>query len=124
MFFTKKTQVLKDTPQDRKRKQLQNDLHHKEKHLHNVVWTVLSRKIAAEVYPDGADKESARKELEYARKVVLNCVADYDLSKKELVDYINSNIFETTKDWPTVVMIRKSHDIVERACEDFYGVWR
>lgn len=51
MFFTKKTQVLKDTPQDRKRKQLQNDLHHKEKHLHSVVWTVLSRKIAAGYIP-------------------------------------------------------------------------
>ena len=123
MFFSKKNQDIKDTPQDSKRKQLQSDLRHKENHLHGVVWTVLSKKIAGDVYPEGADKELAKDELEYAKKFVLNCVADYDSSRKEIMDYVNNNIFETTKDWP-VDHFRRSHDIVERACEDFYGVWR
>lgn len=64
------------------------------------------------LYPVGPDKDAAQREAEAAKRFLLCCIGAYDAIRRELADYAKKNnagcIAET------------SHDIVEKAYEEFY----
>lgn len=122
MFFNKKKNKIEDTPEDKIRKKLQNDLYFQESVLRNRVKNTLARIIAVSVYPDGADKTSAKNEAEEAQHLLLCEIGEYDLALRELNNYIKNHVFVvTTIRYPrSNDRLATSHQIIKDACLEFY----
>jgi hypothetical protein len=121
MFFNKKKNKIEDTPEDKIRKKLQNDLYYQESILRNRVKNTLARIIAISVYPEGEDKTSAKNEAAEAQCSVLCEIGEYDLILRELKSYIENHVFVTTTRYPrNNERLATSHQIIKDVCMEFY----
>lgn len=73
--------------------------------------TIIKQGVIA-LYPIGPDKDVAQKEAEAAKRSLLCCIGAYDARQQELVNYAKKN--------NTNCMTVTSHDIIEKAYEEFY----
>lgn len=73
--------------------------------------TIIKQGVLA-LYPVGPDKDAAQKEAEAAKRFLLCCIGAYDARRQELADYAKKN--------NTGCIAVTSHDIVEKAYEEFY----
>lgn len=73
--------------------------------------TIIKQGVIA-LYPAGPDKDVAQKEAEAAKRFLLCCIGAYDTRRQELADYAKKN--------NTGCIAATSHDIVEKAYEEFY----
>ena len=81
----------------------------------------LIKKLAIEVYPEGADKQAAQKELDEAQRSLICAIGAMDARRQEMIDYYTTN-FEKIKDenYKSPQFYPKSHDTVEFAIQCFY----
>lgn len=59
--------------------------------LESAVRTVLHKQDVIDVYPSGADKERAQKELDTARESLLSKIAQYDDYRAQYFEYLRKN---------------------------------
>lgn len=114
-FFLKK-ETEQETYED---KQLIKLLHECYKEMDKLEDQVLQTIIAnnvVELYPDGADKNKAIKDSEHKKRMLLCCVATYDLKRTNYINY-----FEKTRD-KRVITKNYIRDFVEshKIIEQFY----
>ena len=76
-----------------------------------VIRTIIKQGVLA-LYPVGPDKDAAQREAEAAKRFLLCCIGAYDARLQELTDYAKKN--------NAGCIAATSHDIVEKAYEEFY----
>lgn len=95
MFFNffKKKKVEQETYEDKQLIKLLYDCYEAmDKLKEQVLQTIITNNVV-ELYPDGADKNKAIKDSEHEKRMLLCCVATYDLKRTNYINY-----FEETRD--------------------------
>ena len=105
MLFGKKSVASKEDP---RLIELENARQNACISLKAAVKRAIIKQGVITLYPVGPDKDAAQKEAEAAKRFLLCCIGAYDARRQELVDYTTGYIAAT------------SHDIVEKAYEEFY----
>jgi hypothetical protein len=118
-MFGKRKNKVTSTLQDRKIKNLQADRYDAWKEVERRAEQVLIRNGAIEMYPEGADKEKAKKDAESAKRILISAVAVYD----DLCNQYKKAFEEpfervTTKDYKCIC--KPSHEIIEDCYKNFY----
>lgn len=118
-MFGKKKNVVVDTIQDKKIKELRSDRYDAWRRVEEATEKVIVRNGVIDLYPDGADKDKAKRDADSAKVGLLAAMAVYDDLRNQYIQALNAP-FEraTTKDWHTVAPT--SHEIIERTYEKFY----
>lgn len=80
--------------------------------LEDAVKRTIIKQGVVTLYPAGPDRDAAQKEAEAAKRFLLCRIGAYDARRQELADYAK------TKN--TGCTAATSHDIVEKAYEEFY----
>lgn len=95
MFFNffKKKEAEQETYEDKQLIKLLYDCYEAmDKLKEQVLQTIITNNVV-ELYPDGADKNKAIKDSEHEKRMLLCCVATYDLKRTNYINY-----FEETRD--------------------------
>ena len=119
LFNKKKSLANKDTPLDKSLKAIEIE-------REDTVYSILERAKrviicngAIDIYPDGADKEVAKREAEKAKELLLCAIGHHDDIRRRYLEAINDTGERRTTTYygsnpPT------SHYWVETAYEEFY----
>ena len=116
MFGKKKNEVF-DTANDLAVKRIANELAEAHGLINERVKTVMLRIGVIELYPEGADKEAAKRDAEKAKQSLLNAVAIYDDAACRYNQAIIKENRNTTLDYRSKSLT--SHEVVEKAYEYF-----
>ena len=116
-MFDKKKNV--DTAQDKRVKKLHSDRYDAWLKVEEATEKVIVCNGVIDLYPDGADKDKAKRDADNAKEGLLAAMAVYDDLRNQQKQAFDTP-FErvTTKDWHTVILT--SHDIVEKTYKKFY----
>ena len=81
----------------------------------------LTKKLAIEVYPEGADKQTAKEDLEVAQQKLICAIGSMDARRQEMINYYTTNL-EKLKDenYKSPQFYSTSHETVEWAIKMFY----
>lgn len=109
MLFDKKPVVSKEDP---RLVELDNARQYACISLKAAVKRAIIKQGVITLYPVGPDKDAAQKEAEAAKRFLLCCIGTYDARRQELADYAEKN--------NTGCIAATSHDIIEKAYEEFY----
>ena len=118
MFFTK-TQPITDTMQDKKVKELAYDISEESARITDYATKVIVRNGAIELYPEGADKEKAKKDAQSARMLLLSAIGVYDDLIRQYKEALASN-YERVTTLHYSAKYLTSHEIVENVYKNFY----
>lgn len=112
-MFGKKEKVI-ETYEDKKAKELNNEIGEAGRVLRERVEKVIICKGVIELYPEGPDKEKAIKDLEQAKYSLLCAIGRYDSALSELKNYLIvtqdkrvTTVYYNANSWST------SHKIIE-----------
>lgn len=85
------------------------------------VENVLTKKLAIEVYPEGADKERAKQDLEKAQHSLICHVGAMDARRQEMLEYY-TKWYEKLKpfNWRSPYDYGTSHETIECAVKNYY----
>lgn len=111
-MFVRKKNIVNDTMLDKKIKNLHSDRHDAWCRIKEAVELVIVRNGVIELYPEGVDKEKAKKDAESAKQHLISAVAVYDdlcNQYKQAFEELYERV--TTKDWNLI--IKPSHEIIE-----------
>ena len=116
MFFNffKKKKVEQETYEDKQLIKLLYDCYEAmDKLKEQVLQTIITNNVV-ELYPDGADKNKAIKDSEHEKRMLLCCVATYDLKRTNYINY-----FEETRDKRVTTKnytrdVAESHKVIEQ----------
>lgn len=114
-MFGKKKTIVADTANDLVVKQITNELAEAHGLINEKVKTVILRIGVIELYPEGADKEAAKRDAEKAKQSLLSAVAIYDEAACRYNQAIAKDNRKTTLDYRSKSLT--SHEIIEKAYE-------
>lgn len=118
MFFTK-TQPITDTMQDKKIKELAYDISEEGARITDYATKVIVRNGAIELYPEGVDKEKAKKDAQSAKIHLLCAIGAYDDLVRQYKEALTSSLERVTTLHYSAKYLT-SHEIVENAYKYFY----
>ena len=119
-MFGKKKNVVVDTMQDKRVKELRADRYDAWRRVEEATEKVIVRNGVVDLYPDGADKDKAKRDADSAKEVLLAAMAVYDDLRNQYIQAFNSPLERvTTKDWQCIA--KTSHEIVEETYKNFYA---
>lgn len=114
-FFKKKEAELeKETYEDKQLIKLFYECYEEVYKLkEQVLQTIISNNVV-ELYPDGTDKNKAIKDSEHEKRMLLCCVATYDLKRTNYINYFEETRDKrvTTKNYTRDVV--ESHKVIEQ----------
>lgn len=115
MFNRKKE--IQDNIYDRKRKEYKLEYMESGSRLRQTVENVFVKNEVINLYPEGPDKEQAKKDAEKAKHTLLCAIGEYDCIQNEYKNYYLKNIdnFQTTVNWDMPLFANTSHYIIESA---------
>ena len=119
LFSKKKNLENVDTALDKRIKEIEGDQARTTYSILERAKKVIICNGAIDLYPEGADKEAAKKEAESAKELLLCVIGHYDDLRRQYLEAINENGERRT----TVHYScnpPKSHFWVEKAYEEFY----
>lgn len=117
-MFNKKEKII-DTQTDLMLKEKNSKLSDIRFDLKTAVAKVIVTNGVIELYPEGADKEKAKKTAENKKMIMLSLIGKYDDLKNQLNELLKREDRNTTKDWINYTIT--SHEIVENVYEDFFN---
>lgn len=109
MLFGKKSVASKEDP---RMIELEKAMQNACISLKAAVKRAIIKQGVVTLYPVGPDKDVAQREAEAAKRFLLCCIGAYDARRQELADYAEKN--------NTGCIAATSHDIIEKAYEEFY----
>lgn len=112
MFGKRKNEVF-DTAYDLAVKRLADEVGEAAYRISERVEKVMVRLGVIELYPEGADKEKAKRDAETSRQSLLNAVAIYDDLANQYEKAIAQNDRQTTLDYKRKLLT--SHELIEIA---------
>ena len=112
-MFGKKKTIITDTANDLVVKRIANELAEASHRISERVEKVMIRLGVIELYPEGADKEKAKRDAETSRQSLLNAVAIYDDLANQYEKAITRNDRQTTLNYKTSLLT--SHELIENA---------
>lgn len=119
-MFGKKKNVVVDTMQDKRVKELRADRYDAWRRVEEATEKVIVCNGVVGLYPDGADKDKAKKDADSAKEGLLAAMAVYDDLRNQYIQAFNSPLERvTTKDWQCIA--KTSHEIVEETYKNFYA---
>lgn len=83
--------------------------------ISNIIGDILIKKLAIDVYPDGADKARAIKDYEHAKYQLLCLIGEYDDEYQQYLNRVKNK--EQEEEFPPVY---SSHELIERYVSEFY----
>ena len=120
MFFKKKRPINQDTTLDKKIKTLNDERLSTAYSIRERAKRVIICNGAIDLYPEGADKEAAKKVAENAKHLLLCSIGHYDdLRRQYLNAFAEKGERNTTIHWTKEC--KRSHEWVEMAYEEFYN---
>ena len=111
-MFGKKKIEIRDTSADLLVKKIANELAEAHCRISERVEKVICRNGVIELYPEGADKEKAKRDAEKAKQSLLSAVAIYDDVANQYQKAITKENRVTTINYRNQIMT--SHEIIER----------
>ena len=117
MFGKRKDEVF-DTVYDLAVKRLANEVSEAAYRISERVEKVIVRIGVIELYPEGADKERAKRDAETSRQSLINAVAIYDDLANQYEKAIAQNDRQTTLQYKRKLLT--SHELIEKAYERNY----
>ena len=119
LFSKKKNLANVDTALDKRIKEIEGDRARASFSILERAKRVIICNGAIDLYPEGADKEAAKKEAENAKELLLCAIGHYDDLRRQYLEAI-----EDKGERRTTVRYScnppKSHFWVEKAYEEFY----
>ena len=111
--------INQDTALDNKIKELNNERLATAHKIRERAKRVIICNGAIDIYPEGADKEKAKRDAEQAKHLLLCSVGHYDdLRRQYLNAFAEKGERNTTAYWTKEC--KRSHEWVEMAYEEFY----
>lgn len=106
---------------DEKLEEYLSQLEHAMWDLQKVVKEVLTKKLAVEVYPEGADKEQAKQDLAKAQRSLICHVGAVDARRQEAIDYYNTHL-DSLKDfnYKHPSLYSTGHQVIENTIKSYY----
>lgn len=119
MFKRKLPQEI-ETVEDRTRIRLHKEVSDLSIRIREEVRRVVVKEGAANLYPEGADKDAAKKEAERAKYSLICAVGAFDVAIAEYRKFCQDNLekFITTSNYSSLVNWN-SHQIIESEYESF-----
>lgn len=117
MFTSKKRPAL--NPMDTAVIKMHSDLVSYALVLERAVKTVIVCANVINLYPDGPDRDEAKKTYAESQRSLLGIVGEYDAKRRGLMDYRQKNalyLVETKR----YVILPTSHEVVQRAYANLY----
>lgn len=119
MFFKKKKTNNQDTPLDKKIKEVDGERLATAFTIRERAKKVITCNGAIDLYPEGPDKEAAKKEAEKAKYLLLCSIGHYDNLRREYLNALaEKGERNTTIHWTKEC--KRSHEWVEMAYEEFW----
>ena len=119
LFGKKKSNLNTDTALDKKIKELDNERLETAFAIRERAKKVIVCNGAIDLYPEGADKEAAKREAERAKNLLLCSIGHYDdLRRQYLEAFAENGERNTTVYWTREC--KTSHEWVEMAYEEFW----
>ena len=119
LFNKKKNLANEDTALDKKIKEIENERAMTTYSIRERATRVIICNGAIDIYPEGADKEAAKKEAEKAKEFLLCAIGRYDDLRRQYLE-ANKEKGERRTTAHYSCNPPKSHFWVEVAYEDFY----
>lgn len=119
LFGKKKSNLNTDTALDKKIKELDNERLTTAFAIRERAKKVIICNGAIDLYPEGADKEAAKREAERVKNLLLCSIGHYDDLRRQYLEALTENGERNT----TVYWTREcktSHEWVEMAYEEFW----
>ena len=112
-MFKKEKEEIFDTAYDLIVKRLANEVTKAAHTIYEEVEKVIIRLGVIELYPEGADKETAKRDAEISKQSLLNAIAIYDDLANQYEKAIAQNDRQTTFDYKR--KLSTSHELIEIA---------
>ena len=92
-----------------------------QQNLRDSAENVLTKKLAVEIYPEGADKEQAKQDLEKAQHSLICHIGAMDARRQEMLEYY-TKWYEELKpfNWRSPYDYGTSHETIECVVTNFY----
>jgi hypothetical protein len=119
LFGKKKSNLNTDTALDKKIKELDNERLATAFTIRERAKTVIVCNGAIDLYPEGADKEAAKKEAERVKNLLLCSIGHYDDLRRQYLEALAENGERNTTVYWTKEC-KTSHEWVEMAYEEFW----
>lgn len=121
-MFNKNKKENKSNWADEKRKRLFEEIINSSRMLEIKVRKVIIKNGVINIYPDGADKNIALKDLDKEKHLLLCEIGRLDCAISEYNNFCDRYYkeFISTADWVKTVFGYESHNIIEKAYKDFY----
>ena len=118
MLFKKKAPINHDTPDDIRLKAIEEERCEAIGTLRMRVEKVIIRNGAIDLYPEGADKEAAKRDAEKAKYELLCIIGHYDDLVRQYKEVVASPNRVTTTYYGRT--LQTSHEWIEYCYKDFY----
>ena len=119
LFNKKKNPINTDTALDKKIKELDNERLVTAYSIRERAKKVIICNGAIDLYPEGADKEAAKREAERVKNLLLCSIGHYDDLRRQYLEALAENgARNTTVYWTKEC--KTSHEWVEMAYEEFW----
>lgn len=119
LFGKKKSNLNTDTALDKKIKELNNERLTTAFAIRERAKKVIICNGAVDLYPEGADKEAAKREAERVKKLLLCSIGHYDDLRRQYLEALAENGERNTTVYWTKEC-KTSHEWVEMAYEEFW----
>ena len=119
MLFKNKEQQ-KETLEDKNLRDLFIRILELRKNLQEQVYNIITKNNVIKIYPNGADKDKAIKDADYAKRYLLCIIGEYDDLKNQYVDYFNKTKNKRIRTIYYEYDLIDSHTIIENAYKDYY----
>jgi hypothetical protein len=116
----KKSNLNIDTALDKKIKELDNERLTTAFAIRERAKKVIICNGAIDLYPEGADKEAAKREAEKVKNLLLCSIGHYDDLRRQYLEALAENGERNTTAYWTKEC-KTSHEWVEMAYEEFWG---
>jgi hypothetical protein len=119
LFNRKKSNLNTDTTLDKKIKELNNERLAAAFTIRERAKTVIICNGAIDLYPEGADKEAAKREAERVKNLLLCSIGHYDDLRRQYLEALAENGERNTTIYWTKEC-KTSHEWIEKAYEEFW----
>ncbi|MBO5712043.1 MAG: hypothetical protein J6R47_04320 [Acholeplasmatales bacterium] len=119
MFFKKKKTIKQDTPLDKKIKALNEERLATAYTIRQRAKKVIVCNGVIDLYPEGADKEKAKRDADKWKEILICAVGHYDSLLRQYEEALSQEgERNTTTFWTKDT--KTSHEWIEMAYEEFY----